>query len=131
MANWFTYLIKTPIAQICADYDEYKQLGRDVHYAKAKRDAAHDNLIYVYCEESAGVFARPDSCITHIFPELPNVERPLKEVCKAYMPGVPCPKKNCDCQARNHKHCLAAEAYADKLNEYKKFWENKFNQKKQ
>ncbi len=130
MANWFTYLIKTPIAQIRADYNEYKQLERDVRYAKAKRDAAHDNLVSVYCEEASGVFARPDSCMTHVYSELPDAEQPVKEVCKAYIPGIPCPVNWCDCQGRNHMHCSAANLYTEQLNKYNDFWKNKFNQKK-
>lgn len=137
--NWFTYLHRTPLAQIRADWSEYMGLWRKCAMLRGLRNAEYNKIVAIVNGETMNVPAQ--SCVLQTYyytnstpahngnDGLDNMMWIAQTTCENFHDGgVKCEKSDCPFAARNHKYADACERFSLMRQARRDFWPVKFAQ---
>ncbi|MDE6250138.1 MAG: hypothetical protein K2M34_00685 [Alphaproteobacteria bacterium] len=133
--KWLTYLHRTPLAQIRADWSEYMGLWRKCVALRGLRNAAYNKIILSVNADS--VENPSPSCVqqTYYYTKSPagqsgndmldNMLWVAQSTCKKFREngdGVKCEKSDCPCVADNHEYADACARYSLMHRARRDFW---------
>lgn len=139
--KWIKYLKRTPLAQIRADWSEYKSMWRQCVALRAYRRAAREKIIAVI--DGTEKKSHPASCICQQYYIASSIGGRNNDgtsdntifvrhtVCKKFAKTgehTQCADFDCPCVSHNHTYVDACERYDLMCRARRDFWRAKFGQ---